>query len=210
MGGMYPTTEHVKDAVKRWSTLNLHREFRVLKSSPSIYEVCCVKSDCAFRVYAYKGKWDDHLEVRTVEHHTCTLDQLDARHRNLSVGFVANHMYSHIVENIAYESKLIINSIEERFRYRISYQKAYLAKKKVLEHRWGTYEASYHNLPLLLNTIVEENPGSYYDIKTSAVILSIRSLHSGFQTLSTGPLHRWHFSYWKIQSHNPDSCGSRQ
>ena len=48
VGGMYPTTEHVKDAVKRWSTLNLHREFRVLKSSPSIYEVCCVKSNCAF------------------------------------------------------------------------------------------------------------------------------------------------------------------
>jgi hypothetical protein len=43
--------------------------------------------------------------------------------------------------------------------------KAYQAKKKVLEHRWGTYEASYHNLPNLLHTIVQMNPGSYYDIK---------------------------------------------
>jgi hypothetical protein len=31
--------------------------------------------------------------------------------------------------------------------------------------RWGTYEASYDNLPRLLNTITALNPGSYYDIK---------------------------------------------
>jgi hypothetical protein len=29
----------VKDAVKRWSTLTLQREFRVVKSSPHIYDV---------------------------------------------------------------------------------------------------------------------------------------------------------------------------
>ena len=101
-----------------------------------------------------------------MKHHICTLDLLDARYRNLSASFVANHMYSHIVENIAYDPKSAINSIEERVRYRISYHKAYLAKKKVLEHSWGTYEASYHNPPLLLNTIVQDNPGSYNDIKT--------------------------------------------
>jgi hypothetical protein len=41
-----------------------------------------------------------------------------------------------------------------------------MAKKKVMEMRWGTYEASYDNLPRLLNTIATLNPGSYYDIKT--------------------------------------------
>jgi hypothetical protein len=35
-----------------------------------------------------------------------------------------------------------------------------------MEMRWGTYEASYDNLPRLLNTIATLNPGSYYDIKT--------------------------------------------
>jgi hypothetical protein len=47
----------------------------------------------------------------------------------------------------------------------ISYDKAYQAKNKVLEHRWGTYEASYHNLSNLMHTIVQMNLGSYYDIK---------------------------------------------
>jgi hypothetical protein len=56
-------------------------------------------------------------------------------------------MYSQIVENTAYESKSIILVIGEKFKYMISYGKAYRAKKKVLEMRWGTYEASDDNLP---------------------------------------------------------------
>jgi hypothetical protein len=70
------------------------------------------------------------------------------------------------VENPAFEPKSIILAIEEKFRYHISYGKAYMAKKKVMEMRWGTYEASYDNLSQLLNTIAMLNPGSYYDIKT--------------------------------------------
>jgi hypothetical protein len=50
-------------------------------------------------------------------------------------------MYSQIVGNPAYEPKSIICVIEEKFRYRISYGKAYRAKKKVIEMRWGTYKA---------------------------------------------------------------------
>jgi hypothetical protein len=74
-------------------------------------------------------------------------------------------MYPHIVKCPDYEPKAIIGAIEEKFGYIISYGKAYQAKKKVLEHRCGTYEASYHNLPSLLQIIVQMNPGSYYDIK---------------------------------------------
>jgi hypothetical protein len=55
-GAMYLSTAHLKDAVKLWSTLTLHRKFRVVKSFPRIYDVCCIKNDCSFRVYAYMGK----------------------------------------------------------------------------------------------------------------------------------------------------------
>jgi hypothetical protein len=76
-GAMYPSTAHLKDAVKQWSTLTLHREFRVVKSSPRIHDVCC-KKDYSFRVYAYMGKWDNYLQVKEVKGHTCTLDRIDA------------------------------------------------------------------------------------------------------------------------------------
>jgi hypothetical protein len=111
------------------------------------------------------GKWDNFIQVKEVKGHTCTIDRIDARHRNISVDFVASHMYPHIVNTPEYAPKAIISAIEEKFGYTISYDKAYQAKKKMLEHRWGTYETSYHNLPNLLHTIVQMNPGSYYDIK---------------------------------------------
>jgi hypothetical protein len=56
VGAMYKSVVEVKDVVKRWSTLTLQREFRVVKSSPHIYDVC-LKPTCPFRVYASKGKW---------------------------------------------------------------------------------------------------------------------------------------------------------
>jgi hypothetical protein len=74
---MYRRTAHAKDAVKQWSTLTLHREFRVVKRCLTIYDVHCKKEDCAFQVYAYKGKWDHYLEVKEVVPHSCTLDQIN-------------------------------------------------------------------------------------------------------------------------------------
>jgi hypothetical protein len=170
-------------------------------------------------VYASKGKWKNYWEIKSVVDHTYVLEQLDASHRNLSSGFVASQMFAKIVENPAFEPKSIILAIKEKFKYHISYGKTYMAKKKVMEMRWGTYEASYDNLPRLLNTIAALNPGSYYDIKArlmimweaspAAGILSIGSCYCCIQTLSTSYLHRWHIPNRKIQGHNPYSCGCR-
>jgi hypothetical protein len=52
VGAMYSNVVDLKDAVKRWATLTLQREFKVVKSSPHIYDVCCLKPNCPFRVYA--------------------------------------------------------------------------------------------------------------------------------------------------------------
>jgi hypothetical protein len=51
VGAMYKSEVEVKDAVKRWSTLILQREFRVVKSSPHIYDVHCLKPNCPFLVF---------------------------------------------------------------------------------------------------------------------------------------------------------------
>jgi hypothetical protein len=146
-----------------------------------------VKPDYPFRVHAYKGKWKDYWKISIVVDHTCTLDQLDASHRNLIAGFVANHIYSQIVENPAYEPKSIICAIEEKFRYMINYGEAYREKKKVMEMRWGTYEASYNNLPALLNIIAVLNPGTYYDIKTYLLVTNPGNLVLQRSFLALGP-----------------------
>jgi hypothetical protein len=103
VGAMYKSAVEVKDAVKRWSTLTLQREFRVVKSSPHIYDVQCLKPNCPFRVYASKGKWKNYWKIKSVVDHTCVFEQLDANHRNFSSGFVASQMFAKIVENPTYE-----------------------------------------------------------------------------------------------------------
>jgi hypothetical protein len=81
-------------------------------------------------VYASKGKWKKYWEIKSVVDHTYVLKQLDASHRNLSSGFVASQMFAKIVENPAFEPKSIMLAIEEKFRYHISYGKAYMARRR--------------------------------------------------------------------------------
>ncbi|WVZ51396.1 hypothetical protein U9M48_002547, partial [Paspalum notatum var. saurae] len=154
VGAIYHSKIELKEAVKRWSAKCLRKEFRVVKSSPQVYDVKCIRDDCPFRVHAYLGKYDTFWTVSRIEHHTCIIEELESQHRNLTADFVAQHMYSKIVNNPGYKPKAIINSIDDDFQYKISYSKAYRAKQKALEMRWGTYEASYHNLPRVLNTLL--------------------------------------------------------
>jgi len=165
VGAIYHSKIELKEAVQRWAAKSLKKEFRVVKSSPQVYDVKCIRDDCPFRVHAYMGKYDTFWSVSRIEHHTCILEELEVQHRNLTADFVAQHMYSKIVNNPGYEPKSIINSIDDDFQYKISYSKAYRAKQKALEMRWGTYEASYHNLPRVLHTLCQRNPGSYFEIK---------------------------------------------
>ncbi|WVZ86644.1 hypothetical protein U9M48_033395 [Paspalum notatum var. saurae] len=124
----------------------LEERVRVVKSSPQVYDVKCIRDDCPFRVHAYMGKYDTFWSVSRIEHHTCILEELEVQHRNLTADFVAQHMYSKI------DMSLITAKLTGR-------------NEKALEMRWGTYEASYHNLPRVLHTLCRRNPGSYFEIK---------------------------------------------
>jgi hypothetical protein len=75
-------------------------------------------------------------------------------------------MYEMIVDNLSFESKSIIRHIQEKYKYTISYRKTWSAKQKVLEMRFGTFEAAYDNISRLLAVIYQRNPGSYYDLKS--------------------------------------------
>jgi hypothetical protein len=70
-----------------------------------MYDVCCIKDDCYFQLYAYMGNWNNYIQVKEVKCHTCTLDRIDARHQNISADFVASHMYPHIVNSLEYAQR---------------------------------------------------------------------------------------------------------
>src|SRR6185312_15621678 len=58
-----------------------------------------------------------------------------------------------IMDNLNYEPKMIVRHIEQTYQYTISYLKAWRAKQRVFEMRFGTYEASYDNLPRMLSQV---------------------------------------------------------
>ncbi|WVZ69872.1 hypothetical protein U9M48_018594 [Paspalum notatum var. saurae] len=122
-----------KEQVQRWAAKSLKKEFGVVKSSPQVYDVKCIRDDCPFRVHAYMGKYD-----------------------TFSVG---------------YEPKSIINSIDDDFQYKIKVLKL-TGETKALEMRWGTYEASYHNLPRVPHTLCAPHKA-----RSSACFLCIGGVH---------------------------------
>ena len=88
-----------------------------------------------------------------VTEHTCLMSEVLPSHRNISCDFVAKQMYGFIMDNLNYEPKIIVRHIEQTYQYTIS----------VFEMRFGTYEASYDNLPRMLSQVAARNPGSFYD-----------------------------------------------
>jgi len=164
-GALYDSSEAVKEAVKNWA-VSLRKEFRVVKSSPRVYDVVCVKEGCPWRVHAFKGIMKSYWKVSIVVDHTCLLDAPLKSHRNMTTEFIASDIYAMVMAKMHMEPGMIVRHIEVKYHYTISYKKAWRAKQRAFEMRFGTYEASYDNLPHMLEAIMQRNPGGAYSIKT--------------------------------------------
>src|SRR6185437_5469456 len=125
--------------------------------------VKCVNAGCPWRVHAFKGRWKSNWKCSIVIEHTCLLSEVLPSHRNISCDFVAKQIYVLIMDNLNYESKMIVRHIEQTYQYTISCLKAWRAKQRVFEMRFSTYETSYDNLPRMLSQVAARNPRCFYD-----------------------------------------------
>ena len=132
----------LKEVVCLWA-LSSMREFWVKVSSQNNYTVYCKKPGCEFRVHAYKPKYEMHWIASVMVEHSCHLDGVLTKHRNLTASLIASVMLNEIVEKRDFECSYIISAIQKQFKYKISYLKAWQAKQLAMEKRFGTFEASY-------------------------------------------------------------------
>jgi hypothetical protein len=65
------------------------------------------------------------------------------------------------------EVKAIQKTVKQRYKYNIFYGKAWRAKQKALETRFGSFFDSYDSVVHMLHTLQERNPGTYVDIQES-------------------------------------------
>ena len=96
--------------------------------------------------------------------HTCQLSSIPTDHRNLSSTLLARLFYTEIVKSKAVEVKAIINKVRVRFNYDISYGKAWRAKQRALEDRFGSFRDAYDSVVRQLLTLQARNPDTYVDI----------------------------------------------
>jgi hypothetical protein len=98
------------------------------------------------------------------EEYNCSSKAVSKTQRNMTSSYTTQEMYGLIVGNLNYEPKMIIRHIQQTYKYNIRCIRTCRAKQKMFEMRFGTYEASYDNLPHMLSRIVERNLESYYDV----------------------------------------------
>ena len=141
------------------------RVYRTHVSSPTNLTLKCVQQDCEAKVHGHVPKYGVNWVVTSVLPHTCVLTNLLTDHPNLTSTLIAQLMYSEIVEKKDMEAKHIQVAVKARFKYDITYGKAWRAKNRAMEDRFGTFIDSYDNVVRLLRTLRERNPGTYVDIQ---------------------------------------------
>ena len=113
----------LKEAVCLWA-LSSMREFWVQISSQDKYAVYCKKPDYQFRVYAHKPKYETHWEASVVVNHSCQLEGVLTKHRNLTAFLIASVMFNEIIEKTDFECSYIMSAMQRQFKYKITYLKA--------------------------------------------------------------------------------------
>ena len=116
-------------------------------------------------MHGHVPKYDVNWKVTKVVPHTCIIPNMRQDHPNLTSTLIARLLFSEIVQKKDMEAKHIQKTVKARWKYGISYGKAWRAKQRALEDRFGTFLDSYDNVVRLPRTLQQRNPGTYVDVQ---------------------------------------------
>ncbi|CAK8579098.1 unnamed protein product [Lathyrus sativus] len=68
-------------------------------------------------------------------------------HRKLSSEMISHNIRELFNQDASLKVKVIIAHILEKYKYIISYRKAWISKCKAIESLYGNWETSYNDLP---------------------------------------------------------------
>jgi hypothetical protein len=164
VGAIYPDKRRLQEAITKWA-LSTQRVFRTVASSQKYLTVECTEDGCPGRVHGYLPKNDINWKVSDVVQHNCVIPSVRQDHGNLSSTLLARLFYTEIVGSTAMEVKAIQHKVQVRFKYKISYDKAWRTKQRALEDRFGSFFDSYDSVVRMLHTLKDRNPGTYVDVQ---------------------------------------------
>ena len=156
----YSTKQQLREAVIQWALLT-QRVFRTDVSNKQNLTMTCVDIGCPVRVHAYVPEYDVVWKVSDVVPHTCEILSTLSDHPNLTSTLIARLLFSEIVEKKDMVAKHIQRTVKARWHTNIKYGKAWRAKQRALEERFGSFYGSYDNVLRLVSTLKERNPDTY-------------------------------------------------
>jgi hypothetical protein len=77
--------------------------------------------------------------------HTCVSTFVQKDHHQLEANFIASAILTLIMNNLSIMIASIRDEIKLHYKYKISYDKAWVAKQKVIEHLFGSYKELLRN-----------------------------------------------------------------
>ncbi|KAK1662995.1 hypothetical protein QYE76_051154, partial [Lolium multiflorum] len=164
VGAMFPSKRHMQDAIMKWAMVS-QRQLRTTVSSGKYLTMECVDINCPGRVHGYVPKYDTTWRVSDFVAHSCELASILNDHCNLSSNLIARLLYTEIVEGQAMRVNAIQKNVKKHHFYTISYGKAWRAKQRAMEMRFGSFRDAYDAVVRLLQTLQARNPDTYVNIQ---------------------------------------------
>ncbi|XP_038887209.1 uncharacterized protein LOC120077397 [Benincasa hispida] len=156
-----------KKDLKMWLSMlaiRVNFQFRVKKSTTTLYKVIYLVEECKSKLRAVKLKNCEIFKISKYDNfHTCRNEILTNNHRQAS-SWVLRYLISSKFEDVShsYRPKDIVKDIKQEYSVSLSYDKAWRAREEVLVLVWGSLEESYKKLPKFGEALQIENPGSAF------------------------------------------------
>ena len=164
VGAQYSTKQQLREAVIKWA-LSTQRVFRTEVSYSKYLTMSCVDINCPGRVHGHLPKYDVMWVVSGFEPHTCEISATLSDHPNLTSTLIARLLYDEIVRTKDMVARNIISTVKARWKTTIKYGKAWRAKQKALEERFGSFYDAYDNVVHQITTLSERNPGTHASLQ---------------------------------------------
>ncbi|XP_073153139.1 uncharacterized protein [Henckelia pumila] len=187
--------------MKYYSVRFFRREYRVIISTRILWKVQCRNDSSAAKCRwglraSFKNKTGYWKITRYGGPHTCISINVDIDHYNLNSDMVAETLLGIVSCDPSYEIKYIMDTVKDKYGYKISYTKVWLSLKRVVEIVYGTWESSVQLLPKYMCALCKYNPRIVVEWK------HIRSNKESMKTLN--------YVFWALRPSIDGFCHYRK
>ncbi|XP_022158254.1 uncharacterized protein LOC111024785 [Momordica charantia] len=147
--------------------MKMNFEYRVKKSTKSLYTVGCIEDGCKWSLRSRKIKGSDTFLISTFyEVHSCTREVMKHDHqqaRSRVVGQIIKSTFKDVSRR--YKPKDIVNDMRKNYAVNIRYGKAWRVRERALELLMGSPKKSYTLLRKYGEALKSVNPDTVFSLK---------------------------------------------